>query len=208
MSASCLHPGGLALTRRLLGLHPITADSRLLDIGCGDGASAAYIRATYGCQVTGIEPDAALYALAAALPELELSQAAAEAIPYPDGSFDLAIAECVLSLTELDAALRQIRRVLKPGGKLLFSDLYARGDYTVTHGLLRHLYTEQQWLGSLERAGFILDSKLDASDELKAYLAQMIFEHGVEATYCSCGLDRELIKTARPGYLLIAVHKA
>ena len=207
MTDRCLHPGGRALTRRLLDLCPAAQQSRVLDIGCGDGNSAAYIHETYGYVVSGIEPDGAAFALAAARPGLTLHQAAVEALPYPDSSFDLVLCECVLSLADLDAALGEIHRVLACGGALLFSDLYARGTCAVTHGLVRHLHTEQQWQNSLDAAGFAVERLEEVSFELKAYLAQMVFEQGAEAAYCACGLDRELIQTARPGYLLAVARK-
>lgn len=54
---SCLRPGGLELTRHALSFVPVEPESRLVDIGCGNGESLAMIREEYGCQVAAIEPD-------------------------------------------------------------------------------------------------------------------------------------------------------
>lgn len=200
MKTDCLHPGGLAITQRLLALHPPRADSRLLDIGCGSGGSIAYIRDTYGCRAIGVDPQACGDGA-------DIRRGAAEAIPFPGHSFDLALSECVLSLTRLYAALREIRRVLMPEGALLFSDIYARGEYALAAGLMRHMYTESQWLSALDACGFYPLTWEDISGELKAYLAQLIFERGAAAAYSACGLDRERAKSARPGYFLALARK-
>ena len=53
--------------------------------------------------------------------DVEIVNARAEALPFPDGSFDTAIVTFTLcSVTDLDGALAEIARVLRPGGRLLF----------------------------------------------------------------------------------------
>jgi SAM-dependent methyltransferase len=59
---------------------------------------------------------------------VRVHDAAAEALPFEDGRFDAAVATLVLcSVRDPDMALHEIRRVLKPGGRLLFFE-HVRGE--------------------------------------------------------------------------------
>ncbi len=115
---------------RLLG--DITGD--VLELGAGTGANLPYLRAA-GRVVTA-EPDPAMARrlrgkLASVPMPVELSGAAAESLPYPDGSFDAVVSTLVLcTVTDPHRALAEARRVLKPGGRLLVIE-HVRG-----HGAL------------------------------------------------------------------------
>ena len=119
----CLHPGGEALSRRLVALCAFPAGARVLDAGCGPGVTLGLLRES-GLDATGIDRDEKMLRQAglrgpAARGELE-------ALPFEDESFDGAVCECVLSQQNpLSGALAEIARVLKPGGVLGVTDLYA-----------------------------------------------------------------------------------
>ncbi len=97
---------------------------RALDAGAGRGI-ASYALAREGFAVTALEPDpsalvgsAAVKALArdSGLP-IEVVEDVSETIPFADSSFDVVFARAVLHhVRDLDAALAEFRRVLKPGG--------------------------------------------------------------------------------------------
>ena len=93
---------------------------RVLDVGCGTGYLSARLLAD-GHAVTGVEPDDAARALAAQrLPEVVAARA--EALPFPDASFDTVVATDVLEHVADDAAaVTEFRRVLKPGGWLVLT---------------------------------------------------------------------------------------
>lgn len=97
--------------------------ARVLDVGCGD-AGALIAFAEKGAQCAGIECfDTSLERgrLRAADHgvEVDLRKGVAESIPFPDASFDLVMLDNVLEhVTDRPGTLREVRRVLKPGGLL------------------------------------------------------------------------------------------
>ena len=207
---SALRPGGSALTLRALSFCPLTDASRLLDIGCGRGESLALISERWGCRTAGIEPDDERRALAcAANPGIDIAPATAELLPYADASFDIVLAECTASLfSDPRAAFAEIGRVLAPDGLLALTDVYAREQTPpATTGMLRRLYTLEQWRTLLRQAGFSLRHEEDCGRVMQNMLGQMILDHGREEAYRRIGLDRCCLKAAGLGYLLLIAAK-
>ena len=165
------------------------------DIGCGRGATMAWLREHSDYIVTGVEADADYAAVCGAL------IGRAEALPLPDNSCDGALMECVFSLLEEPkTAAAELARVLAPGGVLLLSDLYGRiGGVTLTDSaLLRHIYTEQQIGEVWEQAGFECIEFTDHTFEMQTLLAQMIMD-GVACDCCEPA-NRALLKQVKAGY--------
>ena len=113
---------------------PCAAGARALEIGCGAGFLSVAM-AQHGYRVDAIDASAAMVALArqtaAASPvssELTVQIGDAYALPFPNGSFDLVVAIALLPWVPRAApAIREMARVLKPGGHLLVTaDNYAR----------------------------------------------------------------------------------
>ncbi len=101
---------------------------RVLEIGVGTGLNFEHYTATHG-QVTalyGVEPDPHMLKRAQKrarrLPfPVQLDQTGAEKLPYPDAYFDTVLLTWVLcTIPDPDAALGEARRVLRPGGRLLY----------------------------------------------------------------------------------------
>jgi SAM-dependent methyltransferase len=89
------------------------AAGRVLEIGAGTGLNARHYPA--GVEVVYTEPDPAM---ALRVPTVT---APAEELPFGDASFDTVVSTLVLcSVTDLERAVAEIRRVLAPGGQLLF----------------------------------------------------------------------------------------
>ena len=114
--------GGGAEHRRTLlaGL-----EGRVIEIGAGHGLNFAHYPGTVS-QVVAVEPSPHLRGLAvqaasgAPVP-VEVRDGTAEALPAQDGEFDAAVVSLVLcSVSDQQAALREIARVLRPGGELRF----------------------------------------------------------------------------------------
>jgi SAM-dependent methyltransferase len=109
------------LRRRLLaGLR-----GRVVEVGSGDGRSFEHYPAGV-VEVLAVEPDPTARASAAARAEeaavpIRIVDGTAEAVPAEDGAFDAAVVMGVLcSVSDPPAALRELRRVLRPGGELRF----------------------------------------------------------------------------------------
>lgn len=114
------------LIRRLAG---DVAGCNVLDIGCGDGALTLELRRDGASLAVGCDTDPRMIgnAIAAATEQQAAPSyllAAAEHLPFCSRSFDLVTAVTVLAfVAEPDAALREIARVLKPGGRLVIGEL-------------------------------------------------------------------------------------
>jgi len=118
--------GSDATTRGLLGLAgPLPAGFRALDVGCGPGRSALVLAAASG-RVTAVdthEPFLARTAAAAGGRPVAVVRASMTALPFPDGTFDLVWCEGAAYLMGVDAALAAWRRLLAPGGVLVFTEV-------------------------------------------------------------------------------------
>lgn len=102
----------------------LRASGRGLDVGCGDGTLAAVLLSEAGAvRWTGVDIDLADAQLAAQQGVYEtVYTASAAAVPEPDGSFDVIFSNSVLEhIGPLDDVLDEIRRVLRPGGRLVFT---------------------------------------------------------------------------------------
>ena len=126
-----LHPGGAALTRKLAAATAIGRNSKVLDLACGRGESGRVLAAHCGCQVVGLDYSAVNVARAQRLTrEVDLAERVsflsgdAERLPIGDESVDVVISECSLcTFPNPGKALVEVRRVLRPGGRIGVSDV-------------------------------------------------------------------------------------
>ena len=108
--------------RRVVG----AAHGRVLEIGVGSGINLGLY--TSAAHVVGLDPSAKLLSMARAAAgdrprSIELVEGTAEAIPLPARSVDTVVTTWTLcSIPDLPKALNEIRRVLKPEGRLLFAE--------------------------------------------------------------------------------------
>lgn len=100
----------------LAGLEP---GRRVLDVGCGTGAlTAELVRSLGSAAVSAADPsDAFVAAFRSRFPDVDVRQAPAERLPFPDAGFDAALAQLVVHfMTDPVAGLREMARVTRPGG--------------------------------------------------------------------------------------------
>jgi SAM-dependent methyltransferase len=118
------HPGGLAGTRKLLSRLDIRQGERALDLGCGTGYTTTLI-AWKSAEAVATDLRPGMLALAkeravhkGVMDRVLLVAGDAQRLPFRDNTFDAAIVESVLVFCDVPAALRELFRVLKPGGRL------------------------------------------------------------------------------------------
>jgi len=116
--------------RRLAGMAEVRAGTRALDLACGTG-DIAFETAARGARVVGLDVTLRMIELARRKAVHEAQPDAAPvfvlgdmmALPFPDASFDLVTAGYGLrNVPDIGPALREIHRVLRPGGRLLSLD--------------------------------------------------------------------------------------
>lgn len=139
--------GGARARKALLDQAAIQAGHRVLDIGCGTGALVTMIKRLHpDVDVVGLDPDpkaltrARRKAERTALP-IRLDQGFSDELPYPDASFDRVFSSFMLhhlQAGEKEKTLREVRRVLKPGGSLHLLDF--GGPESGQNGFLARLF--------------------------------------------------------------------
>lgn len=167
LGMSSMHPGGMEATYRLIRETGLEAGDRLLDVGCGVGQTSCLLATRYGAQVTGIDRSAAMVrraqerARAMGAP-VTFQEDDAYALSFPDEQFDLLFAESVTLFLDTERVLPELRRVLKPGGRI--ADIVMTCHAPVPSELLDTLEglegvrmnpkSEAEWREAYERAGF------------------------------------------------------
>jgi len=126
----------------LRGLVGPSSEVRLLDIG--GGAGAATERFATGCgEIVVLEPDRRKVVLGRTLrPTIRFEEGHAESLPFPDGSFDRVVSVVAFHhIEDQDKALAEMRRVLRPDGRLVVVEMaksHAPGTVARSLGGLRH----------------------------------------------------------------------
>ncbi len=151
-------------------------EATVLDLGCG-GGHVSYRAAPHVAQVVAVDVTAAMLeqvqktAAEKGLQNIVTRQAAAEALPFADGVFDIVLCRFTAHhWQDFSAGLREARRMLKPGGLAMFIDTVAPASPVLdTHlqaiELLRdasHVrnFTVAEWVAALAQAGFALEGFL------------------------------------------------
>jgi SAM-dependent methyltransferase len=100
----------------------IRTRDRVLDVACGTGVLAREVAGRVGSagQVTGIDPTLGMLAVAKErAPGVDWREGVAESLPFEDGSFDAVVSQFgLMFFTDRRLALREMQRVLAPGGRL------------------------------------------------------------------------------------------
>jgi ubiquinone/menaquinone biosynthesis C-methylase UbiE len=128
--------GTEASLRRLIEQAQLAAGQPVLDLGCGTGAGTLVAkRAQPGIEITGLDPDEKALARARHKAEragiaIDFRQGFGDALPFPDASFDRVLSSFMfhhLEAAQKPAVLREVRRVLRPGGSLHLLDFGGAG---------------------------------------------------------------------------------
>lgn len=183
--------------RRLVALAEPLAGERALDVCCGTG-DITFALAAHGTITTGLDFSHGMLEVArrrldrtadSASGRVEFLQGNALALPFADGAFDLVtISYGLRNLADFQAGLRELTRVLAPGGRLVVLD-FGKPENT----LWRWLYFQHlRWVCPIFGRLFCGDAATHAYilDSLRAYPAQK----GVDAGLRELGItDTRLI---------------
>ena len=181
------HVRGLAATKELAEGLRLEAGTTVIDVGCGLGGPARYLAATHGCRVTGIDLSRRFIDVAQTLSErvglsasVTFRQADALDLPFADHAFDHAWTQHVaMNITDKDRFYANIRRVLKPAGRLAIYDVVA-GDVEplifpvpwAGRAEISFVVTIDAMRNFLTKAGFEEISWADKTDAAVSWLAE------------------------------------
>ncbi|MDO9414034.1 MAG: class I SAM-dependent methyltransferase [Pseudolabrys sp.] len=187
------HYGGLAANEALAALLKVGPGDRVADFCAGLGGPARYLAHSYGADVTGIELTPARVKGAAELTRLvgldskvRVVEGNVMDVPLPDASVDAVVSqEAFLHVPDNARVLAEAYRILKPGGRLAFTDWIAHRALSKADAELMwqgmavtELYDLKAYRALIESAGFTVtsveDLTADWAEILKVRLAMYI----------------------------------
>jgi demethylmenaquinone methyltransferase/2-methoxy-6-polyprenyl-1,4-benzoquinol methylase len=185
-------------TRRALGLLP---GERVLDVGAGTGVSTAEL-AQAGAYAVGA--DLSLGMLRAgrrSRPPVPLLAGDALALPFPDGAFDaVTISLALRNVVDADAALRELARVTRPGGRLVVCEFSHP-----TNAAFRTVYLSYL-MRSLPTVARAVSSNPDAYVYLAESIAAWPDQRSLAARIAAAGWERVAWRNLTGG--IVALHRA
>jgi ubiquinone/menaquinone biosynthesis C-methylase UbiE len=220
------HLGGIEATRELLARCQISGGETILDVGCGVGATPAFIAREYGCRVYGIDirehmvERANETAQREGVPDLVQCRVGdAQDLPFENDRFDAVITESVTAFPEdKQKAVREYVRVTKPGGFVGLNesawlrfppppDVQAWASQEI--GAAVQPLTPEEWQTLLENAGLVgvtaSISPITTSDEAKGIMARYGFRGMLRvlrrtlALYLRSADYRQFVRRVREG---------
>ncbi len=208
-------------------------DDRVLDVGCGIGHPALRIAATTGARVLGIN-----------ISEEQVRQATEHAAGVTDrvsfqygdgmdtglepGSFDAVLALESIMHMDRPVALREMCRVLRPGGRLVLTDIFPLSDpgealpfdtaQREGDAHIASLVGFEEWPGLVAAAGLELDELTDVTENIKGTFPRMLDgflahrrrferEHGVSVEQVLAAATVTHPNLPAAGCLVMAAHK-
>jgi len=208
-----IRPGGESLTKKAAEIAKLPAGAKVLDVGCGEGDTVAMLKEQLGFAATGVDMSGKLIKKGKARDkDLDLRQMEAEFLDFESKTFDAVFMECSLSVFRLqDDAAFEAYCVLKPGGKLIITDLFIKNPDPLavakmikeadekasrpkTEGacgenekpsyvMLDGAFVADELLAMLEDTGFVLEHFSDESGVLAGFAAQAVMGHGLLEEY-------------------------
>lgn len=206
----------------------------VLDAGCGTGSTAVRLAGAHGCRVTGVTLSPVEVQRARRLADrsgvahtVDVRLGDYHHLDHDDETFDAVLAqESLQNAEDLDAALRELFRVTRPGGRLTVADLTLAGEHDdrlqrfMDCLRLPRLITAVQWAEAIGRAGFSVEEitlcgprtigrRNRFLTEAMALRPSLVAEHGEAATAEHGSLHRDFFRP-RPhqvGYVVVTARR-
>ncbi|WP_187371042.1 class I SAM-dependent methyltransferase [Gracilibacillus massiliensis] len=117
----------------------------ILEVGCGVGETIRHLRSKTSAGLYGIDISSEMIDIAKIhtkdLPNVKLKQADVTSLPFAASSFDLIIAESVLTFTQINESMLEITRCLKPNGKFILLEMVRTEDLSPkAQDEIKHFY--------------------------------------------------------------------
>ncbi len=169
-------PGGFDITNRAMDFCAFNARAKVIDVGCGLGASVRHVRGKFDLDMRGVD----LHTNAA-----NCVKGDAHSLPFEDSYADGVLFECSFNKMQYPTVvLAEVFRVLKPLGKLIIADFY-HGEMqdpnkTESTFSVSPVGTRDSFTKYLDANGFSLLLFEDFTKAMKQLWGQMIFTYGAK----------------------------
>jgi arsenite methyltransferase len=183
LALESLHPGGLDTTRQLAEICNLQRDGSVLDVASGTGETACFLAETFGARVLAVDHCDEMIQRGEAKArtrgvKVQFRNADAADLPFDDGEFDVAICECTLCFLDKARVLREMTRVVRPGGGVGMHDLCWKAE--ASDSLKRTLAeiegetpeTLEGWRQLFENAGLAQITAVDKSDVMSRWMRE------------------------------------
>jgi ubiquinone/menaquinone biosynthesis C-methylase UbiE len=173
----------------LFDLAPLRPGDRVLDIGCGTGTFVTMLKQHYpSIEVTGLDPDPKALARAKHKAEqakvpVHFDQGFADSLEYPGASFDVVFSSFMfhhLEGSNREKTLREVRRVLKPGGNFYLLDFEVSPS---VHGLFNLFHSGERLRDNTESRILTLLGDAGFPDYKKIAVRPVVFGFGRAGYY-------------------------
>ncbi|MDW8802685.1 methyltransferase domain-containing protein [Clostridium sp. A1-XYC3] len=219
-----LRPGGFCLTDEAVEFCKFKKGDKLLDIGCGMGATVEYLWDRYELEAVGIDPSRKLIEIGKKRnKKLNLVEGRGESLDFEKSSMKGIFAECTLSLMEdRNKVISEAYRVLAKDGYFIATDVYAKNPQFIHelkdfyfNSCMRGLHDLEELKEEFIRQGFKIALCKDCSDLLKQLMVKIIFTYGYmnifwrNSTECSINSSKfeEILRRCKVGYFIIVGRK-
>ncbi|MFI5348717.1 MAG: class I SAM-dependent methyltransferase [Elusimicrobiota bacterium] len=149
------------------GFSGLPSRPKVLEVGCGSGTFTADISQAFDDLVSIDVSDVLLEAARAKCPKVRFEKADIHRTGFADGSFDLVVGCSVLHHLDWDLALREIMRLLRPGGQIRFSE---------PNLLNPQIFVQKKWPWLKRRLGDSPDESAFTPGQIRASLERSGFQ--------------------------------